>query len=356
VTRLASSSSTVVLPRGRRAAGLLISVIAVGGCAWWVSRQDAPRFPGDLGGFALLVLALFVYALNTLIRGWRWDAILRRAHVGHRTSDAFSITVVGYMGNNVLPARGGEVLRMILLAQRSAARRIEVLGSIIPERLLDGATLIALFSVFAVAGVAGAPGGVAWAVAGAIALIAGIAALLGYLALRRRGRFARFADRVRPIARASRLLASPSGAGLGAVTAAVWFGEGLVLLLAARSVDVHLSLVQATLAVVVASLSALIPALPGYVGTFDAALLFVLHAQGVHGGVATALLLLYRFVVFVPITVVGLAILIGRYGAGELLRSREPELAGSAPPDHQELLAEQPPGRRHAQVPARQHR
>jgi uncharacterized membrane protein YbhN (UPF0104 family) len=326
-SQLSSSATRIDLPRGRRVVGLLVSAIAIGGCAWWIARQDAPRLPDSAGGFSLLGLALVVCAVNAIVRGWRWDAILRRAHVGHQAIDAFGITVVGYMGNTVLPARGGEVLRIVLLAQRSAASRLEVLGSIIPERLLDAATLVALFCIFAAAGVDGAPGGVGWTIAGAVALVVGVAALLGYLALRRRGRFKRFAARVRPVARASRLLASPAGAGLALLTATVWFGEGLVLLIVANSVHIHLSIVQTTLAVVVASLSGLIPALPGYVGTFDAALLFVLHAQGARGGAATGLLLLYRFIVFVPITVVGLAILIGRYGAGELLRTRERGLA-----------------------------
>jgi glycosyltransferase 2 family protein len=325
--QLSSSATRLDLPRGSRALGLLVSLIAIGGCAWWIARQDTPRLPDSFGGFSMLGLALIVCAINAIVRGWRWDAILRRAHVGHRAIDAFAITVVGYMGNTVLPARGGEVLRIILLAQRSAASRLEVLGSIVPERLLDAATLVALFCIFVASGVAGAPGGAAWAIAGAVALAAGVAALLGYLTLRRRGRFERFAARVRPVARASRLLASPAGAGLAFVTAAVWFGEGLVLLTVASSVDVHLTIVEATLAVVLASLSGLIPALPGYVGTFDAALLFVLHAQGVRGGAATGLLLLYRFVLFVPMTAVGLAILVGRYGAGELLRTRERGLA-----------------------------
>jgi glycosyltransferase 2 family protein len=320
---LPSSATRIGVPRGRRLVGLLVSAVAIGGCGWWIAHQDAPRLPDSVGGFSLLGLALVMCAVNAIARGWRWDAILRRAHVGHQPVDAFAILVVGYMGNTVLPARGGEVLRIILLAQRSAASRLEALGSIIPERLLDAATLVALFCIFAVAGVNGAPGGVGWTVAGAAGLAVGIAALLGYLALRRRGRFERFAARVRPVARASRLLASPAGAGLALLTVGVWFGEGLVLLIVANSIDIHLSIVQATLAVVVASLSGLIPALPGYVGTFDAALLFVLHAQAVRGGAATGLLILYRFILFVPITVVGLAILVGRYGAGELLRTRE---------------------------------
>jgi uncharacterized membrane protein YbhN (UPF0104 family) len=325
--QLSSSATRIDLPRRSRAVGLLVSVAAIGGCAWWIARQDAPRLPESFGGASLLGLALIMCAVNAAVRGWRWDAILCRVHVGHRAVDAFAITVVGYMGNTVLPARGGEVLRIVLLAQRSAASRLEVLGSIIPERLLDAATLVALFCIFAAGGSAGAPGGASWAIGGAVALGIGIAALLGYLGLRRRGRFERFAARVRPVARASRLLASPAGAGLAILTVAVWFGEGLVLLIVAKSVDVHLTIAQATLAVVVASLSGLIPALPGYVGTFDAALLFVLHAQGVRGGAATGLLLLYRFILFVPMTVVGLAILIGRYGAGELLRTREHGLA-----------------------------
>jgi uncharacterized membrane protein YbhN (UPF0104 family) len=312
--QLSSFATRIDLPRGRRAVGGLISVLAVGGC-------DSP------GGFSLLALALVVCALNTIARGWRWDAILRRAHAKHETVDAFAITVVGYMGNTVLPARGGELLRILLLAERSAASRLEVLGSIIPERLLDAATLVALGTIFALVGVAGAPGGVGWTIAGAAALVTGIAALLGYLGLRRRGRFDRFAARVRPIARASRLLASPAGAALALLTATVWLGEGLVLVIVAHSLDIHPSLMQATLAVVVASLSALVPALPGYVGTFDAAFLFVLHAQGTRGGAAAGLLLLYRFIVFVPIAVVGVAILIGRYGAGALLRTRGRELA-----------------------------
>lgn len=191
--------------------------------------------------------------------------------MGHRASDAFAVTVVGYLGNTVLPARRGEVLRIVLLAQRYAARRLEVLGSIIPERLLDAATLVALFCIFAAAGVAGAPGGLAGTTVGAVALVAGIGALFGYLQLRRRGRFERFAERVRPVARASRLLASPAGAALAVLTAAVWFGKGLVLLIVAGSVDIHLNIAQATLAVVFASLTGLIPALPGHVGTFDAA-------------------------------------------------------------------------------------
>jgi glycosyltransferase 2 family protein len=112
----------------------------------------------------------------------------------------------------------------------------------------------------------------------------------------------------------------------------------------ARSIEIDLEPLSAIAVVVLASLAAAIPALPGYVGTFDAALLVGLHAAGVEGGDAVGLLLLARFVFFVPVTIVGLGTLVLGYG-GRLTR---------APSDDQELLPEQPPGERKPEVASRQ--
>jgi uncharacterized membrane protein YbhN (UPF0104 family) len=65
-----------------------------------------------------------------------------------------------------------------------------------------------------------------------------------------------------------------------------------------------------------ANLVALVPAAPGYVGTYDAAV--ILGVRLVAGGTRAAALaytLVVRFVLFVPITVVGLVVLVVRYGA-----------------------------------------
>ena len=75
---------------------------------------------------------------------------------------------------------------------------------------------------------------------------------------------------------------------------------------------------------VLGSLLALVPAAPGYVGTYDAALLFGLHALGVTGGIALGCTLMFRFVVFVPITLVGLLLMVTRYGGPRALRAAEP--------------------------------
>jgi len=86
---------------------------------------------------------------------------------------------------------------------------------------------------------------------------------------------------------------------------------------------VSLSWAEAFATVVLASFFSLIPAAPGFVGTFDAAVIFGLKAADVTGSAALSVLLLYRFVLFVPITIVGLILLLTRYGGFAILRSAE---------------------------------
>jgi uncharacterized membrane protein YbhN (UPF0104 family) len=332
-------------PSRSSAVGALVSLVSLGAVAWWISRQEPPSLPDSGVGFAWLGLALLVSACTLTLRGWRWHEILRLAGIAHRRRDAYGLTLVAYMGNTVLPARGGELLKIGLLGARSPARRREILGTVIAERVLDAATLAGLFAALTFAGVPGAPSGRGGAALAGALLLAAAVALAGYVRLRRRGRFERFAAIVRPVAGASRLFIRPQGIPPALVSLLIWALEGVTFLLVARAVAVELDLVAAVAVVVLASLAAAIPAAPGYVGTFDAGLLLGLSAAGVEGGVAVSLLLLARFMFFVPVTLAGLATLLVGY-------RRSPRAAA----DHEELLAEQPPGERRAQVASGQGR
>jgi hypothetical protein len=115
---------------------------------------------------------------------------------------------------------------------------------------------------------------------------------------------------VRPVAAASRELLSLHGAGLLALSLALWAGEASVYLVVGLATDVHLGLSGALYVVALTNLSALVPAAPGYVGTFDAAVLLALRSLG---RPALGYLLVLRFVLFVPITVVGAAVYFTRY-------------------------------------------
>jgi glycosyltransferase 2 family protein len=238
------------------------------------------------------------------------------------------------MGNNVLPARGGEVLRIFLLAERSSARRREVLGSILTERLLDAGALVALFALLTALNVADSPAGRAPAFIAGGLLLSGLCALGVYQRLRVAGRMERFADRVRPVAKASGLLVTRIGAALAVLTGAVWLTEAVIFWLVGVSLDLGVSVLESALVVVLASFFALIPAAPGYVGTYDAAVLFALHALDVPGHEAIGAALLFRFVIFVPVTIAGLVLMVARYGGlrAALRRSAQPDAPPASDP------------------------
>jgi uncharacterized protein (TIRG00374 family) len=298
-------------------------VISLGGCVWWATKQEAPDFPNSVDGVLLIVAAAAVYAVATLLRGWRWHTILRHAHIDHHLKDAMAITTIGYMGNTVLPARGGEVLRILLLSDRSSAKRREVLGSIVPERVLDAAALVILFIVLSLTLSSEAPTGVGPGIVVAGLLLAGLVGMYVYHRLRWHGHFEKFAARIRPVARASRLFIHPWGAALMLLTLVVWGLEGIVFSLCAQALSADLSYAECLLTIVLASFFSLIPSAPGFVGTYDAAVLFALKAFGVAGGKAVGLLVMVRFVVFVPITIAGLILVMTRYGGLRVLFRRE---------------------------------
>jgi hypothetical protein len=90
-----------------------------------------------------------------------------------------------------------------------------------------------------------------------------------------------------------------------------------------NALALHLSVIEALLTAVIAALATTLPAGPGYAGSYDAAVQLTLHASGIEGGSALGFLLLARFVVFVPVTVVGVGLLLTRYGGLRLNRGRK---------------------------------
>jgi glycosyltransferase 2 family protein len=310
---------------GRRLAALQISVsvVALAAVVWWATRQDRPTFPEPSEAVPPLLLGLALYAAATLARGERWQRILERASILAGRDDSYRLTAVGYMGNNVLPARSGDLLRVFLLAPLTRVRKRQVLGTVVAERVLDALALVLVFVVL-VSGVladARAPGGGTLVV---IALGVAGAALVGVLvlyALRRSGLFDRIAGVVRPLAAPTRGLVSAHGAALLALSLGIWTLEAAVYVAAADAVGLELGLLEALYVVALTNLFALIPAAPGYVGTFDAAVLFAVGSLGASGAEALSYLVMLRFLLFVPITLVGLVLLLTRYGGWSRFRA-----------------------------------
>jgi uncharacterized membrane protein YbhN (UPF0104 family) len=308
----------------KRAASIVVSLLSLGAVAWWASHQHAPRMPAGTGRWFWLVASVAVYGTALVLRGWRWHRIMVFSKIPHRRADAYGLTLVAYMGNTVLPLRGGEVLRIGIMKKRSPASLSEIVGSVIAERLFDLVALAAIFAVLTWEGVAGSPTGKLAADIAAGAIVVAAAGVGLYLVLRRRGRLETSAKPLRPFVHSSKLLVRPEGVRLLTISLLIWFCEGATLLLVGHALALHLSVSEALLTAVIAALAASLPAGPGYAGSYDAGVLLTLHASGIAGGSAVGFLLLARFVVFVPVTMVGAALFLLHYGGLRLKRTPKP--------------------------------
>lgn len=300
----------------------LVSLIALAAVVWWATKQEAPELPSGAEAISWLVLGVAVYALATLVRGERWHWILRFAQVDAPRGECYALTTVGYMGNNVLPARAGEALRVVLLSTRTDASKRTVIGSIIAERLLDVVALGAIFvvTVYGVLGSKVLPTDRPILAAGITVLV--LAALCAAVwVLRRHHVFERVRDWLRPLADAPRAMLAREGLVLLAVTFVLWTFEAGVYYAVARSVDLGISMTGALYLVALTNFVAALPAAPGSIGTFDAAVAWGAHKLGATGSAALSYLLMLRFVLYVPITVVGFVVLVTRYGGWSRLRS-----------------------------------
>lgn len=96
-----------------------------------------------------LIPALVPGIIAYLLRAWRWNFFLSSLRKFKVTS-LFSATMIGFMSNNILPARIGELIRAFVLSRKESESFIAIFASLIAERIMDGLTvsIVALFVIF----------------------------------------------------------------------------------------------------------------------------------------------------------------------------------------------------------------
>ena len=88
-----------------------------------------------------LVPGIAVYFVGVWARAWRWHYLLRPLkNISTRTM--FPIVVIGYMGNNIFPARAGEVLRAAILKDREGVPISASLATVVVERIFDAVVML----------------------------------------------------------------------------------------------------------------------------------------------------------------------------------------------------------------------
>jgi glycosyltransferase 2 family protein len=273
-----------------------------------------------------LLPGVLVYFVGVWARAWRWHYLLRPVKkISTRTM--FPVVAIGYMGNNIYPARAGEVLRAVVLKRREGVPVSASLATIIVERIFDGVVMLGfvfinlpeLARLTHDSGFIGSIQTVALvgtaAFAGAL-LVFLLAAMFPRQAdkvvngLVRRLLPTRFQEKV--LSLAGRFLGglaalrSPRDALMVFITSVViWLLETGKYWLVMHAFPFEVSFFALMLMNGIVNLATTIPSAPGYVGTFDAPGIAVLVAYNVSQAVAAAYTLVLHIALWVPITLLG---------------------------------------------------
>jgi len=129
--------------------GVLISAALLYFAFRGVDFREVVREMGQADPWLLLGATFFATAVFW-IRAWRWRAILDPVHRGTRFRSRFATVCIGFMGNNLLPARIGEFARAYALSRVEPVPVVASLSSLLIERLFDAVFLV-LFMFVAMA-------------------------------------------------------------------------------------------------------------------------------------------------------------------------------------------------------------
>jgi uncharacterized protein (TIRG00374 family) len=273
-----------------------------------------------------LLPGVAVYFLGVWARAWRWHYLLRPLK-RIPTKTMFPIVAIGYMGNNIYPARAGELLRAYVLRRREGVAISASLATIIVERAFDGVVMLAfvflnlpeLARLTADSGFVGSIRTLAVWGAGiflAAVIVFLLMAALPSQALRVLGWFN---DRLVPgrfrapvggfferFLGGMASLRSPADVLMVLVTSVViWLFETGKYWFVMHAFNFEITFFALMLMNGIVNLATTIPSAPGYVGTFDAPGIAVLEAYGVTRAVAAGYTLVLHAALWFPITLLG---------------------------------------------------
>lgn len=90
--------------------------------------------------------AFLIYTLSYIVRTMRWKELLSVSKEIHFLK-VWKALYIGYMANNLLPARMGELYRAHIIGTDQNFKRSSALASIFAERVFDGLTLVSLMII-----------------------------------------------------------------------------------------------------------------------------------------------------------------------------------------------------------------
>jgi hypothetical protein len=262
--------------------------------------------------------ASVIVAINFFLRALRWR-ILLNAEARLSVGLVFRANMAGYLSNNFLPARAGEVIRSLIVSMHSSLSKTYVLTTALSERLMDVIALV-LWSSLVLLGVHPKP---EWMerLSRSMAVVAAVGALTVSI-LPHTGDLVRNILHRMPLPEAlrARLLRLSEQillglrafhhwgrfGGFALFTVAIWTLDASGAMIASRAFGLDFSFSIAMLLITALGLGSALPSTPGYVGIYQFVAVTVLTPFGISRDGAVAYIMVAQAMGYLVTLIVGL--------------------------------------------------
>jgi uncharacterized protein (TIRG00374 family) len=276
--------------------------------------------------FLWIIPGVAIWFVGLWIRTWRWHYLLRPLKK-IPTVKMFPIVAIGYMGNNIYPARAGEVLRAVVLKRHEDVPISASLATVVVERIFDGVVMLGfvflnLPELARLTHDSGFIGNIQQLALWGTGLFLGalmiflLAAMFPHVAERL---ISVLVSKIMPERwkEKSMSLVNRFLAGLEALRSPkdvlmIFFTSVIIWLLETgkywfvmHAFNFQVSFFALMLMNGIVNLATTIPSAPGYVGTFDLPGIALLNAYGIPKEIATAYTLVLHAALWLPITLLG---------------------------------------------------
>ena len=276
---------------------------------WETIRAAQWRFLAGAAGFTMF---------SFFLRSLRWRILLNAAG-RFSVGTVFWANSAGYLGNNFLPARAGELIRTLVISRRSALSKTYVLTTALGERLMDVIALV-LASSLALMGLDPKPHWMA-ELSRTMAVVAGAGAI-SVMVLPHTGKLVENVLRRLPVPGrirdgllrlAEQILQGLRAfhdwrrlAGFVSLTVVIWLSDCCAAIATARALGMGMSLRAALLLLTGLGLGSALPSTPGYVGIYQFVAVTVLPLFGAGRDTALAYILVLQAVGYAVVVMFGL--------------------------------------------------
>ena len=271
--------------------------------------------------YIYLIPIVFLLLSSFWLRAVRWKYLLQPVKT-IKISSLFSAAMIGFMANNLLPARLGEFVRAYAIGEKEKISKSSSLATIVVERILDGFTLLLFLAFIFVFWSFSFPG---WLRSTSyLALVFYVFAVLFLILLKVRTKVMLSISEyiIRPLpGRVRRPFIKIMDSFVGGLnilhsvkdiilsiilSVIIWLHSVAVIYILLISFGINISVFASFLLLVALGIGVMVPSAPGFVGTIQIVCVAVLSLFTVSKSEALSFSIIYHAVTFIPVTAIGL--------------------------------------------------